>query len=212
MTSRRRQPRSLLGRVISVVFGLACVWAAGLVWYASTLPDAVNDKTSHTDAIVVLTGGSGRLDIGFELLAEDRARKLFISGVFPGTDIRQLLKMVRRNPDYLADKVAIGTAINTTGNALETAVWMRKQGFTSLRLVTSGYHMPRSLLEFRHALPEAVLIPHPVFPEHVKQDRWWVWPGTTSLIVGEYNKYILVWLRLAARPLRAEKEDPDSPS
>ena len=102
---------------------------------------------------------------------------------------------MQRDPQYLASRVDIGTAVDTIGNARETAEWMARQGFTSLRLVTAGYHMPRSLLEFRHALPDATLIPHPVFPEHVKQEDWWAWPGTASLIVGEYSKFLLAWLR-----------------
>ena len=71
---------------------------------------------------------------------------------------------------------------------------MVAQGYRSLRLVTSGYHLPRSLLEFRHAMPDVTLIPHPVFSESVKQERWWAWPGTANLIVGEFNKYLLAWL------------------
>ena len=38
-------------------------------------------------------------------------------------------------------------ADNTHGNARETAGWMRGEGYRSLRLVTSWYHMRRSLLE-----------------------------------------------------------------
>ena len=150
---------------------------------------------TRTDAIVVLTGGSGRLDLGVDLLAEDRAHRLFISGVFPGTDIRQLLTLVRDAPQRLADRIDVGEAIDTIGNATETATWMTNQGYDSLRLVTAGYHMPRSLLEFRRALPSATIIPHPVFPAHVKQKEWWAWPGTASLFASEYNKLILAWLR-----------------
>ena len=70
---------------------------------------------------------------------------------------------------------------------------MRDNGFRSLRLVTANYHMPRSLLQFRHALPDATIIAHPVFPDHVKQDSWWQWPGTARLIIGEYNKFLVAW-------------------
>jgi len=64
-----------------------------------------------------------------------------------------------------------------------------------VRLVTSGYHMPRSVLEFENALPDVTLIPHPVFPPHVKQQQWSAWPGTTGLIGGENNKFLLAWSR-----------------
>lgn len=193
--SRRRRSRRPLLRLLFLLLLVGAVWGAGLVRFADSLPDTVEAPDTRTDAIVVLTGGSGRLNIGFDLLSEDRAEKLFISGVFPGTDIRQLLALVQREPHYLAARVNIGTAINTVGNARETADWMGEQGYASLRLVTAGYHMPRSLLEFRRALPDAKILPHPVFPEHVKQDEWWAWPGTSSLILREYNKFLLAWLR-----------------
>lgn len=203
MAPYRRRPSSLARRLLVLILILGTLWGLGLFWFASSLPRTVTDGGTYTDAIVVLTGGSGRLGIGFDLLAEGRAQKLFISGVFPGTDMLHLKKMYQRNPVYLKDDdpVSFGTAINTAENARETATWMRDQGFTSLRLVTAGYHMPRSLLEFRHTLPQAVLIPHPVFPEHVKQDRWWAWPGTASLIIGEYNKFLLAWVRHTATRL-----------
>jgi uncharacterized SAM-binding protein YcdF (DUF218 family) len=72
---------------------------------------------------------------------------------------------------------------------------MREQGLRSLRLVTAAYHMPRSLLEFRRVLPNAEIVPHPVFPEPVKQRGWWPWPGSASLIVSEYSKYLVARAR-----------------
>jgi uncharacterized SAM-binding protein YcdF (DUF218 family) len=96
----------------------------------------------------------------------------------------------------LADKIILGhEADNTRGNALETAGWMREQGFHSMRLVTSAYHMPRSLLEFSAAMPDITITPHPVFADNVKQGEWWAWPGTASLLAEEYVKYLVVLLR-----------------
>lgn len=152
-----------------------------------------DDKT-RPDAIVVLTGGSGRLSTGLDLLSRDRAKKLFVSGVYRGVDVLQLLRTVEHGAGDLERRIGIGNATDTKGNARETADWMNGNGFTSLRLVTAAYHMPRSLLEFRYAMPEATLFPHPVFPEHVKRD-WWAWPGTAGLVISEYNKYLVAWLR-----------------
>ncbi len=72
---------------------------------------------------------------------------------------------------------------------------MAAEAVTSLRLVTSGYHMPRSLLEFRQAMAGIEIIAHPVLVDHVKVGRWWAWPGTAGLIIGEYNKFLLAWVR-----------------
>ena len=81
-------------------------------------------------------------------------------------------------------------AIDTLGNAGETAGWMRQQGFHSLRLVTAWYHMRRSLLEFARAMPEIEIVPHPVFPDAVAHEHWWARRETAALLVTEYGKYL----------------------
>ena len=83
-------------------------------------------------------------------------------------------------------------------NAAETAAWVQDQGYLSLRLVTATYHMPRSLLEFRRTMPTVEIIAHPVFPETFKRANWWFWPGSASLVVTEYVKYLIAGLRGAA--------------
>ncbi len=182
---------------LSLLCAALVAWVWGLFRFADTLPRSIADGETHTDAIVVLTGGSGRLAAGLVLLAEDRARKLFVSGVYRGVDVEQLLEISRQTPEELRCCIEIGhVADSTAGNAAETAAWMKRNDFHSLRVVTSGYHLPRSLLEFRHALPEVRLLPHPVFAEHVKRDRWWSWPGTARLIVGEYSKYLVARVRV----------------
>jgi uncharacterized SAM-binding protein YcdF (DUF218 family) len=204
MHLRRRRPRGRsLWTAVLAVAGAVVLWAAGLVWFASQLPHEVRDADTRTDAIAVLTGGLGRLDAGFRLLSEKHAGKLFVSGVYRGVDVNHLLELFQQKPEGLKCCLEIGhSADNTAGNAAETAQWVRQNGFRSLRVVTSGYHMPRTMLEFRHAMPDIELISHPVFMDHVKQERWWAWPGTSSLIVGEYNKYLLAGIRHKSEALK----------
>jgi uncharacterized SAM-binding protein YcdF (DUF218 family) len=173
----------------------AAVWSFGLFRFADAIPERVEDAATRTDGIVVLTGGSRRLGEGLELLSRGLAEKLFVSGVYQGVDVRKLLSIARHKPEDLETLINIGIATNTKGNAAETMAWMEKQDYRSLRLVTAAYHMPRSLLEFRAAMPAVTLIPHPVFPENVKQDRWWAWPGTANLVISEYNKFLLAFSR-----------------
>ena len=145
---------------------------------------------------IMVTGGSGRLQAGLDLLAAGRAEKLFVSGVYRGVEVAELLRLSARAPDRLRCCVVLGySADNTAGNARETAEWIAREGYSSLRLVTASYHMPRSLLEFRRAMPGVTIITHPVFPGHVKQGDWWRWPGTAWLVIGEYNKYLAARLR-----------------
>ncbi|NQV83126.1 MAG: YdcF family protein [Rhodospirillales bacterium] len=176
--------------VVVVVF-----WIFGLFQFAGWIPARVVDAETPTDAIVVLTGGSRRLSKGLDLLSRGLAENLFVSGVYQGVDVRKLLKILKRKPEQLESRISIGIAINTTGNATETMAWMVSRKYRSLRLVTADYHMPRSLLEFRYAMPGIHIITHPVFPDNVKRDRWWAWPGTASLVISEYNKFLFAWVR-----------------
>src|SRR3546814_11467635 len=85
-------------------------------------------------------------------------------------------------------------ADNTRGNAVETAAWMKDQGFTSLRLVTATYHMPRSLLEFRRLMPDIEIVPHPVFTAHFKRDDRWLWTASSSLLITQQTKALVALL------------------
>lgn len=191
-THRRR--RISIGRTLLVALGAAVVfWCVGLFVFTSYIPEPASaPEQQRTDAIVVLTGGSGRVSEGLDLLEKGKAGKLFVSGVYRGVDVAALLKLARQIPGEIESRIALGySADNTEGNARETAEWMSAQGFRSLRLVTASYHMPRSLLEFRRAMPAAKIVIHPVHPARFKLEEWWRWPGTARLIVMEYNKYLL---------------------
>lgn len=184
-----------LRRLSLAAVALLVAYGGGLVWFAESIVETVGDPDTPTDAIVVLTGGSQRVQTGLQLLTAGKAKKLFVSGVYHGTDVATLLHVQRQSPDALQCCIALGHAAdNTYGNALETAAWMRQEGYGSLRLVTANYHMRRALLEFTRAMPEARIIPHPVFPEGVRE-RWWAWPGTLDLIIGEYDKYLWALVR-----------------
>lgn len=190
--------RRRLRRSVALLLVLFVLWLGGFVWFAGRVPAEVADADSTTDAIVVLTGGSLRVQSGLALLAAGKAKKLFVSGVYHSTDVAALLKVSRQSPEHVACCIVLGhEADNTLGNALETAQWMRQEGFHSLRLVTASYHMPRSLLEFARAMPDLRIVANPVFPERAIPEHGWAWPGAAFRLTSEYLKYLLA----LARPL-----------
>jgi uncharacterized SAM-binding protein YcdF (DUF218 family) len=185
-----------VGVGVGAALGLALAWCAGFLWFVAAVPARVEDPVTHTDAIVVLTGGSERLETGLRLLEGGFARKLFISGVHKDVDVTEILKITNVEYPQVACCIVLGhSAGDTVGNGVETAQWMAREGFSSIRLVTGSYHMPRSLLEVRHAVPRAVIVPHPVFPDAVKSREWWRWPGTAALLATEYSKYLAAVVR-----------------
>ncbi len=167
-------------------------WIAGFFWFVSEIPGARDHGPARTDAIVVLTGGSERLHEGLKLLREGWGKKLFVSGVAPGVGRRELLRLSGNAPSWALCCVDLGhQADNTRENAAETALWMKREGYRSLRLVTSWYHMPRSLLDFERAMPKITILAHPVYPAEFYRRRWWASERETLLLVGEYNKFLL---------------------
>ncbi|MHA1601263.1 MAG: YdcF family protein [Alphaproteobacteria bacterium] len=189
---QRPRTRRLLWAVAALTGLSFAAWLAGLAWFTTLLPTHAEDTNHRTDVIVVLTGGSGRITTGLDLLAAGRAQKLFVSGVGPSVDLQELLRVSQRPLAELECCVVLGhRAGSTLGNAVETAEWMRDNGLRSLRLVTAAYHMPRSLLQFRRAMPDLEIIPHPVFSGRFRQGDWWRWPGSANLIVTEYSKYLV---------------------
>ena len=201
-----RTATGLLSRIIRGVaitsVALFALWVAGFVWFVAR-PSPENEAVL-TDAIVVLTGGHSRLQSGMDLLRDGKGRKLFVSGVNQQVDLDALLRASGNAPDWASCCTALGhDADNTLGNARETAQWIRQQGFKSLRLVTAWYHMPRSLLELDRVIPEIIIIAHPVFPDELTQEHWWMSPGAVLLLAGEYAKYLGALVRPVVERLRS---------
>ncbi len=172
-------------------------WSYGLAQFSGQIPGEITDTETPTDAIVVLTGGSERLEAGIALYRSAMGTKLFISGVNERVQVQDILPAETTGTDNAGGGIELGYHANDTiGNARETAQWMAEKGFRSLRLVTASYHMPRSLLEFHYAIPEVKIIPHSVFPKTFHRNHWWRWPGSARLVLVEYHKFLLVHLRI----------------
>lgn len=193
-------------RIMLPVSGvLFTLWLCGLFWFAAQINRVPQNAEVTTDAIVALTGGSMRVAAAVELLKQNKAEKLFISGVNEKVDWIALAETIHELPEELGDRITLGhVACNTLENALETKEWLERNGFKSVRLVTASYHMPRSLSEFRGVLNGVDIVPNPVFPQTVKHDEWWKWRGTLVLIASEYMKFLVAAIRRAlpfARPV-----------
>jgi len=186
----------LFRRLGSLIAAPLILWLGGLAWFVAGSVLVTVDRASPTDAIVVLTGGRMRLETGLELLAAGKAGKLFVSGVNPRVDRDTLLRALGPAAEREACCIVLGHAAdNTLGNARETAMWMHNEGYRSLRLVTSWYHMRRSLLEFSRAMPLVTVIAHPVFARDWGSEGWRDRLSAVPLVVGEYHKYVAAWLR-----------------
>lgn len=149
-------------RLFIILLGFAIqAFIVGFIWFVYSTNNIPADSGKHADAIVVLTGSKGRLEEGLRLYMAGRAQKLFVSGVNPKVTAMELW---RNHKDFIAANaccIVLGyEAFNTQDNARETAGWVRREGYSSIILVTSDYHMKRGLLEFNQQMPKVEITPH----------------------------------------------------
>jgi uncharacterized SAM-binding protein YcdF (DUF218 family) len=183
---------------IAAFLVLALVWFAGLVAFADRVqrstPAALPEAA---DGIVALTGprSAERIPAAVDLLMRGLGRRVLVSGVnrdVTRDQLRAHTGAVRRIYDCCVD---LGfTALDTVGNARETAEWANAMGFKSLIVVTSDYHMPRAMLELRAVMrpPAWRLQPYAVPTPGLKSRRWWRSPSAARLMVVEYCKYLAI--------------------
>lgn len=142
------------------------------------------------DAVVVLAGGKGRIEEGVRLYRQGKGEHLFLIGVDPSVKKADLYKdgpEVRSSQQVHLEKVSR----NTLENAIFARELIVKNNVRSLLLITSRYHMKRSLLIFRNILPKDIAIyPHPVVAKN-SADVWWSHGGSLRLLFSEFYKYCL---------------------
>lgn len=177
---------------------------AGLLVFGFVVFGTISTRQAATDSIsgdgiVVLTGGEDRIAAAAALLKEKRAKRLLISGVNKSTSRADMLLVSGLPKATFKCCVDLGySAMNTIGNAHEARDWVKKHGFERIIVVTSGYHMPRSLLELSSNLPGTTLIPHTVMPDSLRRNRWWLHGRTLRVLFSEYLKFLPSAARYAA--------------
>jgi uncharacterized SAM-binding protein YcdF (DUF218 family) len=212
--ARRRHSAPPLLTRLARSFVLVSLAAAGMLLlgffvFVSTIPRVETNTKISGDGIVVLTGGADRLADAFALLADGRAKRLLISGVNPDVTEAQLARLHPQSKRLFDCCVDLGRrALNTAGNAFETRQWVRRHGFQAVIVVTSGWHMRRSLLELERSIPEVILVPYPVIARGADEDSWWLKPQSLRLLVGEYVKYLAALVEVRIAPRIADEEDP----
>lgn len=169
---------------------------SGFAAFAWMLEQDRSPAPRRTEGVVVLTGGAQRIGEGLSLLQKGLGKRLLISGVNERTGHDEMLKLHPSFRQHMACCVDLGAqARNTIGNAIETRKWLKANGFASLTVVTSRYHMPRALLELRHAMPGIEIVPHLVMSDAPEQPRWWRDIGQLRVTGLEYMKYLAASLR-----------------
>jgi len=173
-------------RVLQYLFAVSVlVWALGFLWFVVALPQPADNVS--TDAVIVPTGGAGRIERGLAVLEEGLAERLLVTGVDPEVTEEEFASEFEVEPARMDCCVTLGQgAVDTRSNATETAQWVEDNAIESLRLVTTDWHMRRAAGELDRALPDEVEVVRDGVPSQ---------PDLASLFL-EYHK--LIFSRAAA--------------
>ena len=168
---------------------LAIIYGLCFALFAVTLETPAPAITPKVDAIVVLTGGKGRIEHGANLLAQGKGRRLLIAGADPSVRKVDLIRRLGGKEQLFDCCVDLGSeSVDTRSNAEEARRWMERRRYKSLRLVTSDWHMRRARYEFNRQIARSITI----VPDAVRTE-----PNFMTLFA-EYNKYLLrrlsVWI------------------
>lgn len=172
----------MIRRLITLV---ALAWVLGFGLFMLLLPKPGDD--SRTDAVVVMTGGPGRIDRGLDLVERHVAQRLLISGVAPEVRPRELAAKAHKPLSLFTCCVDLGhQAIDTRSNADETADWVRAHHYKTVRLVTSDWHLARARLELVAELGDDAVVIGDGVPSNPR----------LGLLLAEYNKLLVRWITL----------------
>ena len=192
-------------RFCRTVFLLAVFWVMGFVGYINQSPRHDNfSPTTRFQSGVILTGGPGfrRIEQGINFLLTNQVERLLISGVDPSVSLPAILTpassaLTGENINWLSCCIDLGyEARDTIGNAKETKYWVERHGYQELLVITSDYHLLRSMTELQMALPHTKLYYSSVPSDFLKS----VDDGKINVkylwkLAEEYNKFLLVAAR-----------------
>ncbi len=155
------------------------VYAFGFLGFAVSLPKPLAGEP--TDAVIVLTGGPGRIARGLSVVDQGLAKEMFVSGVDPEVRPAEFAAEFDVSRGTMECCVKLGyLAVDTRTNAGEAAKWLRENKFTSVRLVTTDWHMARASSEFEETLPPDIRVVEDAVTSH---------PSLATLFL-EYNKLL----------------------
>ena len=184
------------------LFSAALLFVGGFALFATHVSELTTpENPAAADAIIVLTGGQSRIDAALDLLKSGKGERLLISGANPSSGREALRAATGADKQLFKCCVDIDhAALDTIGNAEESAKWVEQHAYSSVILVTNNYHMPRSLLEMHRLLANARLDPYPVVNSRLDGGGWMVKPDALRVIFTEYLKYLAAVARGVVMP------------
>ena len=203
-----RKSRTRLAGIAMIILAVYLVlFMTPVVWWIAA-PLRIVEPPRSADAIVVVAGGVGesgkagagyqeRVKRGIDLYRAGHAQRLVFSsgyvGAFPEAAMMRDLAVSRGVP---ASAVILETrASNTYENVVEVRRLLQEQGWRTILLVSSPYHMRRAVLTWRSVAPGVSVVAVPV-----EKSEFYAHDRGASLeqidgIVREYVAIAVYWWR-----------------
>ena len=170
----------MIRRLIAFVL---LAWLGGFVWFAGVLPQP--NSAARGDAAVVPTGSGGRISRGLELLRMGAVEQMLVTGVDASVKVNEFEAEYGVDHPLMQCCITLGyIAVDTRGNALETADWLATHNHASLVLVTADWHMRRAALELAAQLPPGIVIVR----DAVRSE------ASLWTLFLEYNKFLVAYV------------------
>ncbi|MEW4448948.1 YdcF family protein [Qipengyuania sp. JC766] len=158
---------------------IAIAWFLGFLWFATTLPGPLANGESAV--AIVPTGAAGRIERGVDLLESGDVREVLVTGVDSNVTRAEFAEQFGLGEARMDCCITLGyAALDTRGNAFETADWVEERDIDSMRLITSDWHMRRAYGEISRLLPSHVALEQDAVPTE---------PSLRILFV-EYHKWL----------------------
>ena len=192
---------------IFFIFSLSCTLAIffiQLFFFKEKVLSFQKYNNTKSSNIVILTGGTNRIKDGLNIINHfDKSKKtnfkILVSGTGKGFSKNSLIKQIgpNFNPKLIECCIYLDSVSkNTLTNAIETSKWANKNNLKEFILITSNYHMPRAILEFKNVMPNHKIYTFPITPRKHNIKEWIKSYETFILIFNEFCKYIVSNLRI----------------
>lgn len=192
--------------IVSVLIGLALLIISISLFLApdslmkcSDVPSEL-DGCEPADAIIAVSGGdtSARTQEAIDLYKNGWAKRLIFSGAAldkSGPSNAAVMKQQALEQDVPAGVITIEENSETTKeNAEKTKDILLDKSIKSAIVVTSSYHMKRTLLEFRDRAPSVDFRAHPTISDSQWSVWWWTTPYGWYLALSEIAKIIMFYI------------------
>ena len=176
----------------------------GLAEYKEKILSTEKYVSKKGSSIVILTGGTNRIKDGLKIInkfekASKFNSKILVSGTGKGFTKSSLEKKLNFEFNLRLIECCIeldSISTNTYSNAYETLKWAKKNKIKEFILITSNYHMPRAILEFKNRMPNLKIFTYPITPNKHNIKMWLSSFQTFSLIFSEYCKFLVANFRI----------------